>query len=266
MHGLLAISALHYAYVHQDERREYILISAHYQNLAARSFSTRLNDLNHSNCEAYFFLASLIFLLSICSVAHHESLGRSVVPDDVVQSFMLLQGVKGILDFQPIEAWRERGGPLNAMFRDSENFNMDHFPSSGKFHARLDAITHLARSIPSSMEIINARTAFVLAIESLRTTHDRCKHASDNPGHIWGWPLTLPSLFIEMLSGGHPMALVVLAHFAAMVRPYEHQEWVSRGWSKGILSMMDRDIDPEWRAWLEWPRRSILDGIDVDNM
>lgn len=264
MHGLLAVSALHYAYVHPHQRREYNLISAHYQNLMLPYFATRLHDINDDNCEAYFFLASMIFLLSLCWIAHHETLERNIGPSDVAQSFLFLQGVKGILDFKSIPEWRQ-SGPLAPLLR-SHSLAPQQGPAQSNFLSRLDKITVFARQIAPTLEIVNPQTACILALESLRVTYSSCKNSDDEASALWMWPIGLPDVFIEMLRKGHPTALIILAHYAALARPYQQQSWVSREWSSAVMTVVERNLDRELHTWIDWPKRSIRGRIEVDDM
>ncbi|KAF4821028.1 Sterol regulatory element-binding protein ECM22 [Colletotrichum siamense] len=270
MHGLLAVAALHYAHVHPAERRKWDLISVHHQNLALRFFAARLNDIDKSNCEAYFFLASLIFIVSVYSVAHSETVGRAVGLGDVAQSFRFLHGVKGILDFQPLEEWRQSGGPLDMLLRSPE-IPPGMMNAGSAFQRRLDAVTALAREVPASFhDVINEQSVCVLALESLRRSHQIVSAAGDGdamPGGVWGWCVTLPALFIEMIGSGHATALVILAHFAALSRMCERRDdWACSGWSMGVMLMVDEVIDDEWRPWIEWPKKSMMEQIGVDEM
>ncbi|KAL0941724.1 C6 zinc finger domain-containing protein [Colletotrichum truncatum] len=265
MHGLLAVAALHYAHVHPEERRKWDIISVHHQNTALRFFATRLNDIDKTNCEAYFFLASLIFIVSIYSVAHADTIGRPVGLGDVAQSFRFLHGVKGILDFQPLDEWRQRGGPLDMLLRIPQV--APGIKAGSVFQKRLDIVTNLAREVPATFhDVINEQTVCVLALESLRRSHQLVKTEGNTPGGVWGWSVTLPALFIDMIGNEHPTALVILAHFLALSRLCEHGDWASGGWSKGAMLMIDEVIDDKWRPWIEWPKKSVMEQIDVDDM
>ena len=280
MHGLLAVSALHYAHTHPSERSRYTLISAHHQNVLLPHFANRLSNIDEANCEAYFFLASMIFVLSLCWVAHHDTLHRDITPRDVAQSFIFLQGARGILGFRPIQKWRE-SGPLSQMLRpataEGAYPSAPPPPQGSRFLDRLDRVTALARRLPMAPEVINEQTACILAVEALRATYAACRGVGERPVSVWSWPIHLPDLFVEMVGGGHGMALVVLAHYAALARSYEHKTWASEGWSRGVVTMVEQTcrqqssgqqegLDGDWLSWIEWPRRSILDEVDVDNM
>jgi hypothetical protein len=226
-------------------------------------FATRLNDINESNCEDYFFLACIIFLLSLCWVAHHETLERPTNPQDAAQSFVFLKGITGVLKFRPIQQWRQ-SGPVSQLLRPS--FIVWPPPVEGKFLVRLDKVTAMARQLPLSAEVINPQTACILALESLRVTYAYCKTREGGPGSVWGWPIYLPDLFIEMLSQGHSTALIILAYFAVLDRPFEYRTWASHGWSNDAINMVEQHLDRASLAWIQWPKRSILEKKGVDDM
>jgi hypothetical protein len=63
MHGLLAVSALHYAQHHPGQRKEYILVSSHYQNLALNMFAVKLQDINEEKNRALYLPGHLYLYL-----------------------------------------------------------------------------------------------------------------------------------------------------------------------------------------------------------
>lgn len=93
MHGLLAVSALHYAHINPDQRSTYAITSSHHQTVALEYFSTRLTDIDEHNCEAYLLLAIFIFLLTTYSIANPYGRDEAVTPEIVAQSFIVLQGI-----------------------------------------------------------------------------------------------------------------------------------------------------------------------------
>ncbi|KAJ3545458.1 hypothetical protein NM208_g2496 [Fusarium decemcellulare] len=260
MHGLLALGALHYAFIHPDKRRDYNLISTHYQNLMLPYFAASLNSINEENCEAYFLLATLISVLSLCWVTHSDTLERIIGPSDVAQSFMFFQGVKGILDFQPMDKWRQSGSLAHLL---QPPVKSGQSVVQSRYLARLDRVTGLARQLPATLEVINSQTACILALESLRATYNLCRNVEEKPGSPWRWAIYLPDLFLELMGKGEPTSLIILAHFSALARLYERKNWVREGWSVSVITMVERNLDPESQEWIKWPRRSIMEEIDI---
>lgn len=273
MHALLAVSALHFAHFNPTQKVEYQVISSHYSALALSSFRNLLNDINESNCEVFFLFGSLTFLQSLCNVAHPSG---PLTSAEVAQSFQLLQGMKCILDFKSLQRWSS-DGPLGQLFSHKATCLTPATPASppsppseapSAFQRRLDKLCRLARQLPRTLEVINPQSASLLALEGLRNIYQDClalSFTSDLP-HTWAWPLCLPPFFVDMIRSGDPMALIVLAHFAALSWPYEHKGWPSQGWSASVMGMVNRVIEEEWREWIEWPVKSLEEGIPVDSM
>ncbi|RTE80124.1 hypothetical protein BHE90_005331 [Fusarium euwallaceae] len=264
MHGLLAVSALHYAHTHPTHHREFAIISSAYQNLALQHFSSNLGDINEENCEAFFLLASFIVVVSICSVANPYDPEKNVTSRDVVQAFYLSQGVRNILAFKPIEKW-SKDGPLAPLLVPLESSVPR---KSLNFQRRMEKIADLARTLPLGMVVINERSGSLLAIEALRSayleTGDEFSPLSAR--RVWLWAFSLPPLFLEMICNDHPIALIILAHFAALAKPFGHQDWITRGWSLSVITLVDHLLVDPWIEWIEWPRQCVAGGKNVDDL
>ncbi|KAH8651172.1 hypothetical protein BX600DRAFT_100267 [Xylariales sp. PMI_506] len=264
MHGLLAISALHYSQAHPEDRREYSIISTQYQNLAINYFATRLGDINETNCEPYFLLATMIFVLTNCSINNTHGRDSPVTAAEVAQTFMMLQGIKTILDFKPLQRWNQ-GGPLAPLLDEPSELQIPDRDTA--FTARLDGLIALTRELNPSFDVISARSSCVLALESLRSTYCACTdpQARRRGRYMWLWPMTLPQKFIELISASSPIALIILAHYAALVNSYEHRTWVTRGLGASFMSMVERALEPPWHKHIVWPKRCVLEERHVDD-
>jgi hypothetical protein len=264
MHGLLALSALHYAHAHPDQRREYAIISSAYQDLALQHFSPCLHTINEENCEAFFLLATFIVVLALATISNPQDEDKVITAKDVASMFSLMPGMQTILDFKPMERW-QREGSLDVLLQQFEE------PTrmlSGMFQRRMEKLSILAREIPPRFTVINERSACLIAIESLTSTYSITAH-SESPlsaRWVWAWSNTLPQLFIDMIGNSHPLALVILAHYAALTRAFEDQSWVSQGWSTSVLRVVERDLDASWRDWILWPKKCVENGHIFDNM
>lgn len=273
MHAVLAVSALHYAHFNPPQRTEYHLVSAHYSTLALSSFRNLLNDINEENCEVFFLFGSLIYVLSLCNVANPSG---PLTCAEVAHSFQLLHGIKVIIEFKSFERWSS-DGPLGQLFRQSHEHilpstpkatSVQEPPTRSPFDARIDKLCQLARQLPRSLDVINPQSAALLALEGLRNTHSDCilLEREKQVRRTWVWGLGLSHLFLDLISSGDPVALIILAHFAALCWPFEHKEWASQGWSVSVMSMIERVLDEEWHKWIAWPKKSLEQKIPVDAM
>ena len=107
MHGLLALSALHFALINPEMRNTYSLLSTRHQHIAVESFSSRLHDINADNCHAYVLTASFIFMINTFLIADARNNGQAITMYDLAQSFVLMQGKSIQHSYTPrFKIWR----------------------------------------------------------------------------------------------------------------------------------------------------------------
>ncbi|CAI6098931.1 unnamed protein product [Clonostachys chloroleuca] len=264
LQAVLALSALNYAIRNPDQHSEFIIVSSRFQSLALQHFSANLHNINEHNCKGYFLLATFVFLLTMCSTANASILGKIISPIDVAQSLVLLQGIKTIMSVKSMDQWKA-DGPLSILLDED---NTSEPKESGPYLERLKQLSDLARKLEGTLDPINEQTSCILAIETLRSIHVRYGNddSPSSPRRVWVWPMTLTQMFIDLISQGHPVALIILGHFTALVRPYESPEWVNRGWSEVVFQAAESSLSPEWKKWIEWPKKSIKERINVNDM
>ncbi|KAF2967287.1 hypothetical protein GQX73_g6249 [Xylaria multiplex] len=254
MHGVLALSALHYAHTHHAERQQYYVASAHYQQLALRFFSTSVGAINKENCEAYFLLSIIIFLLSTFRIARMGDGVERVSVQTVVQSFVLLQGIRDVLASQSLQRWLV-GNPLAVILAPRPMCQ----PSLGlqtEVQIQLMRVRQLAQEELCFYDGEELQHNYIDSIDQLQTTSVWADPTSpEGRRRIWYWPFNLSPAFLHSLRSGRQLALIILAHFAALVRPLEEKDWVLCGWSSSVLAMIDETLDQRWSHWLDWPRQ-----------
>ncbi|GME52771.1 C6 zinc finger domain-containing protein [Neofusicoccum parvum] len=226
--------------------------------MALDLFASQLHNVTEENCHAFVLLSSLIFKINATSIAESHRRGQKVTADDVAQSFMLGQGVKSILSLP--SAWKWAGsGPLSPILDD-----IDPVPHpTGEFITQIDNLLGLTRAISGSPDAIDVRSSCFLAIESLRHTYATMLAQNARPGRVWTWPITAPPRFLELISTGNPVALVILAHYCALVRCVEGGLWGLEGWSDGVMAAVDCALNESWKVWIEWPMKCLRERIDI---
>lgn len=251
MHGILALSALHYAHSHTAQRQEYMIISARYQQLALKFFSGNIRDINSDNCEAYFLLSSIIFLLFTFSIGHADGSGEQPSPETVTQSFVLLQGARDVLASQSLERW-SAGSSLAVLLSPRPWYPSNHEVPT-QLQARISRVRQLAIEESCFYGDEELQLNYLAAIDLLQTASAWADHTtSEGRRRIWFWPINLSPAFLHSLRTGRQLALIVLSLFATVIRPYEAGDWLLQGWSNSVLRMVDERLDQQWRHWLDW--------------
>ncbi|KAI8150611.1 Sterol uptake control protein 2 [Colletotrichum sp. SAR 10_70] len=251
LHGILAVSAIHLSHLNPEKRDEYTTISTRHQNIALSKFSPGLNDIGENNADAYVLHAICIFLLNTYSIAHPHG---PITSKDVAQSFILLQGIKSILTLPfahryisngPLARWLYQGGVEPAV--------------GGNYATKIDDLLNLTRSMAPSEDTSMCQSA----LEGLKLTFAAVSTPSHRSGLVWRWAVSLPQSFLELMSQNHPMALVILMYYAALVHAFERKLWYLNGWGVNVASALDKAIQEPWREWIQWPLRCVRDGVDI---
>lgn len=253
MHGILALSALHYAHTNTAQRQDYVIISARYQQLALKFFSGNVRDINNDNCEAYFLLSSIIFLLFAFSIGHADNTEDEPSPETVTQSFVLLQGAREVLTSQSLERWLV--GSSLAVLLSPRPWYPSIYEVPTQLQTRISRVRQLAMEESCFYDEEELQSNYLAAIELLQTTSALANHTtSEGRRRVWFWPMNLSQAFLHSLRTGKQLALMVLSLFATLVEPHEAGDWLLQGWSKSVRRMVDEKLDQHWRHWLDWPR------------
>jgi hypothetical protein len=87
--------------------------------------------------------------------------------------------------------------------------------------------------------------------------------ASPNPpsdGLLKIWIHFVSDRYIELLTQRQPGSLIILAHYAVLLRRSSEKYWYLEGVAEQILNIADAFVPSEWRSWLDWPKAQIRGG------
>lgn len=73
---------------------------------------------------------------------------------------------------------------------------------------------------------------------------------------LWAYPLS--KRFRHDLQTHQPAALVLLAHWCVLLRLVDHY-WFVNGAARQLLDDIEDKMHPDFREWLVWPRRWVLE-------
>jgi len=70
------------------------------------------------------------------------------------------------------------------------------------------------------------------------------------------WLHSVPQDFVTKLHQRQPFALLVFAHFGALLHRLDHI-WVTAGWGGRIVSVVAEILGSYWDRWMQWPREAV---------
>lgn len=166
-------------------------------------------------------------------------------------------GVKGIVSHPGTWNWAKHG-PLSDLLKQQDLA----ISTPDEFPLRIEHLATYVRSVSvGSQQTENVQQVCLNALAALELTLATVTAPGARTAQVWRWPVHLDSLYLGLLEACEPAALIVLAHFAALVGRCENKQWYSQGWSEGVMAAVQRSVGPdEWKEWLDWPMSYCQDG------
>lgn len=255
MHGVLAISALHLAYLRPEHQQEYAIIAANHENIALPFFRTNSSNISEKNCSAVLAFSGLVMIYAMASQQDEDLLfADSKGPEGVPEWLQLLRGTYALLS----SVWHLlAAGPMASLLNQVPGRGSG---SSNSDDAHLTALLPLFSLPRSSKSERRGEThIYLAALENLRESFS-ILYVSDRTFDIesapFFWPARVPSTFIKLLSERKPEALILLAHHCVLLERVGPC-WFMDGHVRRLMEIIHKDLDEQWRSWIAWPLEQV---------
>ncbi|KAI9901034.1 hypothetical protein N3K66_002851 [Trichothecium roseum] len=128
------------------------------------------------------------------------------------------------------------------------------------WRASLSGVSSIVAMIPdAATSEVYHKTIRTLS-EAMESTFGAGHHASRQATGAFqvtmGWVYRVADEYVELLRAKEPVALLILAHFCALLRTQESC-WFVRGWAAHVLREVI-ESSAECEKWLQWPIRFVL--------
>lgn len=244
MHELLAISALHLAYVRPDRAQWYSTQSTELQSQAFNIFNSVQRDVDASNCAPILIFTSLLALHILADPSRTVGLDSHHYLDHVISCIMLMRNVQKLVirDWYNYLAETE----LNPLFHVQQPSTPYDIPQPCADLVKLPNPSDLSDE---------ARQAYDSAIERLQWMF-ALSHVPYESHHtirwLLAWPVQLDDKYLELLNQRRPEALVILAYFAVLMRFYR-ESWAVGDSGLFLIQAIHSHLGSHWAKWMEWP-------------
>lgn len=253
LRGILAVSALHLAYMVPTRRETLALHASTHQSEAIQLFHKALDHVNTSNCVALFAFSCIIVVLTFAAPKPSTD-NNTGIQKEILDWFHMVRGCNSVLQTQWETVSQSFLAPLlkKGMMHETA-------PS----HSVRDTvhITGLLRlcSTDSLSQDTEAANVYALTIHELLNSFTQVtilvERKQDFVPVIFVWPITIPQAYLIYLGERRPEAMVILAHYAALLRRVDDQ-WYMEGWAKYLVKQIDSALGEEWKTWLAWPKEA----------
>ncbi|KAI8395834.1 hypothetical protein FOFC_21364 [Fusarium oxysporum] len=255
LHLMLAVSGLHLARFQALEATKYEKLAEHHHSKALSHVTNLLPQINHQNCSALYIATVLI-----CNYAFAKppKKGHLLVPFDGTETawWNLFRGVRFVIETMGLTAIFS--GPIGPFPPETASSIPPPVGRAGyiaweKPLGDLRTMIHDSQTpgLPDLQEIYEA---LVCCFGDVFGTADQPQEVTHGKMDIvmrWVW--FLEDDFTKQVEKLNPQVLVLLAYFSVLVQTLECF-WYMRGWGWRILESITEQLDPDYAAWITWPR------------
>lgn len=258
---ILVLSGFHLARIKGSYGLNYYAEAERHFEAAVQEVSSAITLLDKQNCQALYTAAVLIF---ICSFAKgpqpDEFLGFR---DDGNQGYLfLIMGIRSILEncrtFLSTDVLAIHAEPAGHDDSSQEVCSVEAFGYSDQIGQLHDLV-----AVEIASEDDDRYTTYIAILdrlhwcfESIYGTHLLPTDAALWP-HIFSWLYMLPAEFVVDLQHRKPVALVIFASYAVLLRRLNFV-WFMRGWSEHIVTGSYQFVHEGYQQFLQWPMEQVM--------
>lgn len=247
MNQFLALSALHLSLLRPAQREYYRHSASQLQTHALSIYNATRPEINQENCVTTLLFSWMIGIHTLCDSLNYREPDLTSFLNKFVDCLRLHAGVRTVAK----SSWHTlRGSELEPMLAAGEVLPQLGTTLTPEFTRLLDLI----RSANLGDALTGTYQQAIEALQSVRSavTSGLSDHSARN--YLVAWPTLIPSEYIDALASRRPEAIVILAHYAALLHLHR-SSWVFGDSGRFIFQTIDAYLGPSWAEWLVWPNR-----------
>ncbi|KAH8600176.1 hypothetical protein B0O99DRAFT_682622 [Bisporella sp. PMI_857] len=236
MHGLLAISACHFAVLEPERAEHYTGLATRHYASAVEIFRPMLENIQEANAMPVLAFSTLIACLQF--TMPHTSLSQPTVPtpnkyiSDQLDMFRLVRGIKGVLD--TAWTWAENS-PLSLLFIGTA---MEDPEEPLPYNAEV-VVQALEKHIQINAETEELKNGYLDAMHQFRKCYPRGTPGNRCQTLVFAWPFLLSNNFFLAMLAGRPIALIILGYFGTLLHMLKSRWWVGNRGQQLLLRQIE---------------------------
>lgn len=269
LNELLGFAALHKSVVGRDShlKESYRFQAMNFQTHALSIYNAEPAVLNADTCVAAFLFTAVLGAHLLCDTLIYrgdDTLTRFL--EKFVQYIHIHRGIRTVVGGQ----WDAlTQSPIGRSFI-SDRFMLSHQPTT--FEPALEKLLGLIKSAKLGDPLTET---YKLTIGNLQSIMNACEISAGSASTtsasmstyaaVISWPVMVPIEYVDALDMRRPEALVILAHYAALLHLYR-QLWIFGDGGRFLIESICESLGNGWENWLEWPKKVLRDSTSIDSI
>jgi len=247
--AILALAALHKAYLEPQNNEKYSSACLFYQNQCLQTYYKQLANINKDNCHAMFAVSAMINVLTIAMSRGSSGLVATSPLETLFTTFKLLRGIQVVLDghFDAVRAGHYK-----------EIFSIPDVPPNSTVSKEVShAMGELLRlASDGNTEADPDRTElYKSSIDSLGKHFLEVEQVA-NFGAVIAWPLSLDESATRFLKAHDPMMMLIFVHYGVLYL-HIHERWWAHDFGCRLIWELSESLHALGGSWLpltSWAR------------
>ncbi|KAH0439720.1 C6 zinc finger domain-containing protein [Colletotrichum camelliae] len=265
LHGILALSAAHKAYLLSGNRQLYLNLSDYHFNIGSETFRSQLSDEDERkrNQKPLFLFGGVVIIHILTSTLRTHNAETDAI-ENLVRLARAIKGFRVIM-FSCL-SWRAMTD-LAALDSGSRPFTSKELGemelsirNTNLPHDILEALEDLqafqTRDVSPGPE--NSYEKATLGLRDIVRTLAACGVFSE-VGMVLRWLYFLDVGILSDIETLQPPALLLVAYFAVILASMEKTVWYLNGWGEAIIRQVDQllEEDSKERSMFAWAKQQI---------
>jgi len=247
--AVLAVSALHKAYMEPENGKKYMSACLYYQNECLCAFQEQLTNINQDNCHAIFAVSALIHVLNIGISRGGASLSPTPPIETLAVQFTLGRGIKAVLS----ETWET---VKSAHYRDIFTVPGASTPSDAVNSPEVAyAMDELKRCVTDSDTPSATKDVLISCVEILEGAFKDVEQGEDFAA-ITAWAVIINDNAGELLEKRDSLMMLICIHYGVLCL-HLHDRWWAHNFGCRLiwdLSELLHALDASWLPLTSWAR------------
>ncbi|OKL56401.1 hypothetical protein UA08_08076 [Talaromyces atroroseus] len=250
MNQVLALAALHLSHVRLSEQKFYYLQATQLQTHAVSIFNNMCPEVTSENCLQMFLFSAVLGTHVLCdALTYRHDDDLNTLLDRFVRYIPLHRGLRVVTR------------PAITSLNDSTLRQMltNHTLNPTSEVVIRGELAKLLSLIERAKLGTSLTKTYRMAIECLQSVIDGAKDGcKPTPSTIIAWPALVPLEYVDSLALHRPEAIVILAHYAALLHLH-HELWIFQDGGRFLIESITQYLGSDWAEWLRWPNRELCD-------
>lgn len=245
LHAILALAALHKAYLDPSSAHQLRLLGIQHYASAVTLFRPELDDIRPDNAIAVFFLSGAIMCIAWAIPQETEDIQCHISAQDTIRHILdTMRLSRGMRDVAlNCRQWAQ---PLEPIFNIEKNDPNVQLPSD------VDAaLGELVMRIRSDVDVDSLRGLLLELVLQFRLLFPIKSTASPDDS-VYNWPTHLTLEFFDAAYQGSPLAIAILAFHGAMMYSLKSCWW-GRAKARSLVEAAVEILPHEYQGLIRWP-------------